>query len=267
MTQRGFDLADAWNSEPESSSKDTHYALLSESLISNAAQAGADRGQQRADAPAQPAEAGKKPPESEATKQLQAAMDEYEQADDKQAAIKTLGPKFEAAIKTADEAFGKARQEVVAKQKELAVPYAKAMRDVQINHGKLQAAFNNVPEGEQEKVQALLAAYPLLDPGDPIRKSIEEGLKGYPGLVESARGFDAALKSPVIKQVEQLQKSIENTTTDTVMTRMGYAEALNDAGFEDKAMQYLEEAAAIMGLKLPKEMKPKSNIMKVNLQA
>lgn len=263
MTTKQFELGDSWQSQPAQAS-DTHYALLDDSIMSGsveqiAARKG-DKGQTARTADTQEG------PATAAQKQFVEAAEAFDKSTDKKAALTQLGPKFEGAIKQADTDFDKTMTTVKTEARTLKPAYDAAIGKVQENQMKMVGAFQQVPEAEQQKVQALMQAYSLLDAKDPIRAAIEKGLTKYPGLIEGAKGMEAAMNNPAIKRVEELKALSQTALQDRVMTRMGYAEALQQGGDQDKSYKFTKEAADLLGIPMPEKRPLPKGMLEAKLQ-
>jgi hypothetical protein len=193
-----------------------------------------------------------------AEKQFAAAVKEYQASPDKGKALLQLGGKFDGAIKTADDDFNKTMESAMPEAKKLQPAYEAATAKVEEQQAKLQGVFGKVPEGEQEKVAALVEAYTKLGKGDTgIKTAIENGLAKYPGLMQGVKDLDAATHAPAITQMTELEAKVKRAMEDRVVTRAGYAELLEGNGMSAKAEDLIREAAKIMGVPVPEKQKPK----------
>jgi hypothetical protein len=249
---KGFDLGDNWqqNTDKNSDGAESHLALLQDSGMAHIERV-ADKGKQ--------ATTQKVDDRTPSEKQFEAAVKEFQGASgDKGAALLKLGPKFDTAIKTADDDFVKTMTAAKPEAEKLAPLYEAATAKVEEQQAKLQGTFSKVPKGEQEKVSSLVEAYTKLGQGDQgVKTAIESNLAKYPGLIQGVKDLDAASNAPAIKQMDALEQKVKRAMEDRIMTRAGYAEILSNNGFDAKAEDLLRDAAKIMGVEVPEKQKPK----------
>jgi hypothetical protein len=250
MTNRGFDLGDNLQSQQDdNNAAETHLALLDsagmlERVSQNDKTAQSDK------------TAGQTPQgETEAQRQYIAAEAEWhaalEAGKNPKEALQALGPKFEQSIATADTAYGQIEQTMKTEGPRLRQAYQAATERVEQANGRYATAFGNVPEAEQEKVDALMNAYVLLDRNDPVARAIRTSMAKYPDLTAAADAVKTASNDPTIKRVDELTTRFQTALQDRVLLRMAYGENLAQNGFDDKAWEYVKQAGEIMGIPMP----------------
>jgi len=254
MTQRGFELGENWQQGANDQQAEVHNALLTDSGMARV-ELVAQKGDKAKGATAGAEAQG---PMTESEKQFQAAVKELANSPDKEKALLALGPKFDGAIKTADDDFAKFMKDAKGQVEKLAPAYEAATAKVEEKQAALMQKFAQVPKAEQEKVSSLVDAYSQLGPGDAgVKTAIEQNLAKYPGLIQGVKDLTAAGKDPAMTQMNALEAKAKQVLEDRVMTRAGYAEILSQFGQDAKAEDLIREAAKIMGIPVPEKQKPK----------
>jgi hypothetical protein len=193
-----------------------------------------------------------------AEKQFVDAMNAYEKSPDKGKAILQLGPKFDAAIATADKDFETTMKTAPAEAKKLQPAFEAATQKMEAAAAKLMGTFSKVPEKEQDKVESMIGTYQKLGAGDAaVKQAIEQNLAKYPGLIAAVNEETKAAKDPAIAAMAALQAKVETAMKDRVATRMGYADVLKENGMTSKAEDLERDSAEILGIPVPPKPKPK----------
>lgn len=250
--ERGFNFGD--NLDTGGGDDDTRRTL-SEAMLSGALQRVSDRGDTAQNG-------GPAPTETPAQRQLAEALAAFDAAENKPEAIKQLAPRFEGAIRTADDA---AKQTLKAIQQELATMTPEAIMaakmEAALDGQRLLATLEQIPAGKQrDRVVSAVNAYTTYEPGEGMRVEAEKVLAKYPGMTEAVQAADRSSKNPLILRNEELTKQGMAVITDQVMTRVGYADALKEGGDPRKAWKMFQDAGRIMGVEIPDQEEPNRGI-------
>ncbi|MBS1992192.1 MAG: hypothetical protein JSS86_02060 [Cyanobacteria bacterium SZAS LIN-2] len=185
-------------------------------------------------------------------KTLQGLASHFDKADDKAKAMGEVKPEVEKTIAASDAALVTAEKAAEAKAATLKPQYEAAMAKVQAAQGPFKTAMSQVPQEAQKHVGAELGLLFDDKTSAGVRKAIEAELNAsYKGLVPATKAFIQAQKDamPVVKQAQELEGSMQEAAAEPIVTRMIYADMLEQSGDHAGAKQVQAEAVALqMGM-------------------
>jgi|GEM_PF-2585174 len=190
---------------------------------------------------------------SPALRGMQGLVENFRGETDKQQAIKTLGPAFEKSIADTDANFAKAGENLKVEGAKIQPDFDRAMSNLKDTNKKLNDAFSTVPEGDKERVKAVINLWNTEGNSGQLKKALEHEINKTPNLLQSAKDFQSAQKDamPVMQKVQELKKTTEEASQDRILSRIIYSQALVEGGDVDKAKKVYAEGLAIqMGVPL-----------------
>jgi len=184
-------------------------------------------------------------------KVLQGLASHFDKTDDKAKAMGEVKAEVLKTIAAADANLTATETQVKADGTALQPKFEAAQAGMKAAGTTLQAAMDKVPKDDKEHVGNELNLLADDKTSPALRKAIEADLAGHPGLVPAANGFIAAEKAalPVMQQVQALKEKLESAAEDPVITRMVYADMLEQSGDKAGAKQVQAESMALqMGM-------------------
>jgi DNA-binding FrmR family transcriptional regulator len=178
---------------------------------------------------------------------IQGLADHFNKADDKAKAMGEVKPEMDKAVQGADDGFAAAQVKADAASKTLKPQFEAVSQALEAAKGDVQKSMAAVPEKDRKHVasEAMLLLDPQTSPG--VKKAIEVELKAQKGLVPAVKEMVAAEKAaePVMAQVQALQKEMNAAQAEPILSRMIYADMLEQSGDKAGAKAMQAESMAL----------------------
>jgi hypothetical protein len=182
---------------------------------------------------------------------LQGLAQHFDKADDKAKAMTEVKPEVEKIVKAADDNFVAAQAKAEKDSVTLKPKFEAAEAKLKESAAKIQASLKGIPEEDGKHIASEVGL--LMDPksSPALKKAIEADLSSHKGLVPAVKEFTAARTAavPVMKEVQAMQEGMKEAEAEPLLTRMIYADMLEQSGDKAGAKQVQAEGMALqMGM-------------------
>ncbi|MBU6455719.1 MAG: hypothetical protein KGS72_28370, partial [Cyanobacteria bacterium REEB67] len=182
---------------------------------------------------------------------LQGLAQHFDKADDKGQAMTEVKPEVEKIVKAADDGFAAAQAKAEKDSVTLKPKFEAAETKLKDSAAKVQEALKGISQEDGKHIASEVGL--LMDPksSPALKKAIEADLSSHKGLVPAVKEFTAARTAavPVMAEVQAMQKSVQEAAAEPILTRMVYADMLEQSGDKAGAKQVQAESMALqMGM-------------------
>ncbi|MBX9573317.1 MAG: hypothetical protein K2X77_30740 [Candidatus Obscuribacterales bacterium] len=175
------------------------------------------------------------------------AIDEFNKADDKGAALERLAPQFQRAIELSD-AQAKTRMKQIAGSLAISETERSSARSAREQaDAMIQLNMAAIPDDQKEFVQQKLNAYEHSVTNGGKENALKEMSRVAPGLAMAIESREQVNRhtAPILAKEDSTLKNLEKATETPISVREAFAGALQQAGKTEQAEQMKKQAVDI----------------------
>ncbi|MBZ0188469.1 MAG: hypothetical protein K8F91_19630 [Candidatus Obscuribacterales bacterium] len=161
--------------------------------------------------------------------------------------LKELAPKFEGAIRMADEDLVAAQKNITEQMPLLAPKMIQAQEELALHSQNVAEQVGKLPKDQQEEAGRALQEY--FSAGDQAGRQAALAKFGDNPLLKAAvKGFGDSLEEhkPTMEKVAELQTGFQTAIADSMRLRLQYGQMLQSTGENQRSKELFMEAQAIM---------------------
>jgi hypothetical protein len=179
---------------------------------------------------------------------MQGLVENFATADDKAKALEQFRGAFEKTIKKSDDDLTAANDTWNTETPKLKPEYQAKTDRVKETQEALSKVAETIPDDEKAHMQSVVRLWSMGDKNSPqLKKALEAEMGEVKGLPQAVKdSYNAITEAkPIVEKVEALQGAVKQAEEDRVVSRMIYAEVLEEGGDLNGAKQMQIESMAI----------------------
>lgn len=179
---------------------------------------------------------------------MQGLVENFATAEDKAKALAQFRGAFEKTIKNSDDDLDTATDTWNKETPKLKPEYQAKTDRVKETQEALSKVANGIPDQEKAHMQSVVRLWSMGEQNSPqLQKALEAEMGQVKGLPQAVKDSYQAITEakPIVEQVAKLEAAVKQAEEDRVVSRMIYAEVLDEGGDKNGAKQMQIESMAI----------------------
>ncbi|MBP9094337.1 hypothetical protein KBI23_25190 [bacterium] len=179
---------------------------------------------------------------------MQGLVENFATTDDKVKALAQFRGAFEKTIKSADDDLNTATDTWNKETPKLKPEYQAKTERVKETQEALSKVANTIPDEGKAHMQSVVRLWSMGEQNSPqLQKALESEMGQVKGLPQAVKDSYQAITEakPIVEKVEKLEAAVKQAEEDRVVSRMIYAEVLDEGGDKNGAKQMQIESMAI----------------------